>query len=311
VVGPHRVPVVDALDVGPHPVPVDHRRARGLGDALHPAVDVGRHAGDEVLGGGADAVGGPAPPHQLVVVADASGGDDDVGRAVLEVARSVAVGPHPACSVVGGEHGAAHADDRAVLDDELVDLVAEGEAYEPGLLGPLDRLGEDAHDLGPGAPGEVEAWDRVAVAGRTPVTALGPADEGERAEAQSAQVVALLAVGEVDVRPRPLLRPEVLAAPGPVGAVAEAVELGRALPVLPGQLGGVRDAHPPLLGAVDEQQAAERPPGLTAEVVAVLLVEHQHSLAGEGELVGGDQPRQASADHDDVGDEGAHRVSCG
>ena len=153
------------------------------------------------------------------------------------------------------------------------------------------------------------------MAGGPAVAALGPADERQRPQAEVVEVVALLAVGEVDVRPRPLLRPEVLAAAGAVGAVAEAVELRRALPVLPGQLGGVLDAHPPLLGAVDEEQAAERPPRLAAEVVAVLLVEHQHPLAGQGELVGGDEAGEAGADDDDVGGEvgacGGHRVSCG
>ena len=80
VVGPDRVPVVDALDVGPHPVLVDHRRAGVLGDALHPAVDVRGDAGDHVLGRGADALGRPVAAHQLVVVADAAGGDDDGRR---------------------------------------------------------------------------------------------------------------------------------------------------------------------------------------------------------------------------------------
>ena len=87
VVRPHRVPVVDALDVGPHPVLVDHRRAGVLGDALHPSVDVGGDAGDHVLGRGADALGGPVAPHQLVVVADAAGGDDDRRCAELEGRR--------------------------------------------------------------------------------------------------------------------------------------------------------------------------------------------------------------------------------
>ena len=220
------------------------------------------------------------------------------GGAELEVAGRVAGGLHAARGVVVGQHGAADAHDRAVLDDQLVDLVAEREAYEPVRLGPLDRLGEDPHHLGAGAPRQVEAGDGVAVAGGPAVAALGPADEGQRLEAEGVEVVALLPVGEVDVRLRPLPRPEVLAAAGAVGAVAEAVELGRALPVLPGQLGGVLDAHPALLRAVDEEQPAERPPGLAAEVVAVLLVEHEHALAGQGQLVGGDQAGEAGADDD-------------
>ena len=49
---------------------------------------------------------------------------------------------------------------------------------------------------------------------------------------------------------------------------------------------------------------------------AVLLVEHEDALAGEGELVGRDQPGEAGADHDDVGGEAVgggglgHRDSC-
>ncbi len=314
VVGPDRVPVVDALDVGPHPVLVDHRRAGVLGDALHPAVDVRGDAADHVVRGRADPLGGPVAAHQLVVVPDAAGGHHDRRRAQLEVTGGVAGGPHATGGVVVGQHGAAHADDRSVLDDQVVDLVAEGEPHQPGGLGALHRLGEDPHHLRPGAPGEVEAGDRVAVAQCAAVAALGPPDEGQRAQAEGAEVVALLAVREVDVRLRPLLRPEVLAATGAVGAVAEAVELRRALPVLPRELGGVGDAHPALLGAVDEQQPAERPPRLPAEVGAVLLVEDQHPPPGQGELVGGDETGEAGADHDDVGGEGvrgAHGCSCG
>ena len=186
------------------------------------------------------------------------------------------------------------------------------EAYEPCCLRLLDRLGEDADDLGTGAPGEVEARHRVAVAGGAAVAALGPADEGQRPQAEGAEVVALLLVGEPDVRLGPLPRPEVLAATGTVGAVAEPVELRRALPVLPRELGGVLDAHPALLGAVDEEQAAERPPGLAAEVAAVLLVEQQHPLAGQRQLVGGHQAGQAGADDDHVGGEvGVHQRSSG
>ena len=44
--GPDRVPVPDALGVVPHPVAVDEARAGRLGDAEHPAVDVGGNAGD-------------------------------------------------------------------------------------------------------------------------------------------------------------------------------------------------------------------------------------------------------------------------
>ena len=107
------------------------------------------------------------------------------------------------------------------------------------------------------------------------------------------QVVALLAGRELDVRLGPLPRPDVL--------VVEPVEAGRAQPVLEGELAGVLDAHPALLGGVDEEQPAEGPERLAAEVVAVLLVEDQHAPAGLGQLVGGDEAGEAGADDDDVG----------
>ena len=58
--------------------------------------------------------------------------------------------------------------------------------------------------------------------------------------------------------------------------------------------------HPALLGGVDEEQPAERPERLPAQVLLRLLVEQQHPPAGVGQLGGGDQAGQAGADHDDV-----------
>ena len=66
---------------------------------------------------------------------------------------------------------------------------------------------------------------------------LGPPDDGEPAHALRVEPGALLTGGEVDVGARPQPRPVVL----------RAVEAGGALPVLPGQLGRVADAHPSLL----------------------------------------------------------------
>ena len=80
---------------------------------------------------------------------------------------------------------------------------------------------------------------------------------------------ALLAGGEVDVRLGPAARPVVLLA----------VELRAARASPAGQLAGVLDAHPALLGGVDEEQPAERPERLAAEGLLGLLVEQQHPLA--------------------------------
>ena len=120
--------------------------------------------------------------------------------------------------------------------------------------------------------------------------ALGPADEREGLQSALAQPAALLACGEVDVGVRPLPRPVVL---GPV-------EARGAEPVLQRQLVAVADAQPALFGAVDEEQPAERPERLTAEVGGVLLVDDQDAAAAFGELTGGDQARKARSDDDDI-----------
>ena len=57
---------------------------------------------------------------------------------------------------------------------------------------------------------------------------------------------------------------------------------------------------PPLLGRVDEEQPAERPERLPAEVGLGLLLEQEHPPPGVGELRGGDQPGEPGPDDDDV-----------
>ena len=121
-------------------------------------------------------------------------------------------------------------------------------------------------------------------------TALGPADQCERLQAALTQPAALLPRGEVDVGVRPLPRPVVL---GPV-------ETGGAQPVLQRQLVAVADAQPALFGAVDEEQPAERPERLAADVVGVLLVDDQDPAAAFDEFACGDQARQARSHDDDI-----------
>ena len=105
---------------------------------------------------------------------------------------------------------------------------------------------------------------------------------------------ALLAGSEADVGLGPLARPVILLA----------VEAGGAHPVLQGEIVAVADAQAPLLGRIDEHQAAERPERLAAERLLRLLVEQDHALAGVDQLAGRNQPRQAAADHDHV------RIHC-
>ncbi len=78
------------------------------------------------------------------------------------------------------------------------------------------------------------------------------------------------------------------------------VERRGAQPVLQREFVAVVDTEPTLLGTVDEEQAAERPECLPAEVGAVLLVDDQYPLAAIDHLAGGHQAGQARPDDDDI-----------
>ena len=175
--------------------------------------------------------------------------------------------------------------------DQLVDPVPEGEAQPAGRCVLADPSLERLDDARTGAPGEVEAGHRVAVAVRAPVATLGPADDREDPEAHPAQPGSLLAGREGDVRLGPALRPEVL----------RAVELGAAHPVGEGQVDAVLDAHPSLLGGVDEEETAQAPERLAAEGLLALLVDQDHPPSGVGDLCCSREPGQAVAHDDDIG----------
>jgi hypothetical protein len=247
-------------------------------------------AGEQPLRRRAQA-GGPVLPDQLVVAADAAGGDDDGLRRDLELAGRVAGAGLTAGDVAGLEDGAADAGDRAAADDQLVDAVAEQQLQHAPVGRGAHPAGEGLDEARPGAPDDVEARHRVAVAGGGVAAALGPADDREEADALLAQPRPLLPRGELQVGLGPPARPVVL----------RAVEAGGAEPVLPGQLERVAHPEPALLGRVDEEQPAEGPPGLPAEGLLGLLVEQDHPLPRIGQLRGGDQPGQPCPHHDDVG----------
>src|SRR4029078_7889954 len=94
-----------------------------------------------------------------------------------------------------------------------------------------------------GAPGDVEARHRVAVAACVVAAALGPAAHREVAPPALPQPAALLAAREVDVGVSPLPRPVVL---GPV-------ESGGAEPVLKCQLVAVAGDTPAPFGGGDRE----------------------------------------------------------
>ena len=290
VVLPDRGPVAQALGVVPHPVGVDDLAAGRLGDLLHPAVDVGRHAGQHPLRRRSEAVDRPLPAHLRVVAADPARGHDHGLRVVRELGDLVAVGRPAAVGAVGGQHRAADTGHHAVGHDEVVHPVPEPERDQPAL-GRLAHPALERRDHpGAGAPGEVEPRHRVAVPARPAVAALGPADHGEDPHPLVVQPLPLLAGREVDVRLGPLSRP----------VVGLAVELGAAHPVLERQLVGVADAEAALLRRVHEEQPAQRPERLPAQGLLALLVEQEHRLARVGQLRRGDQSGQARSDHDHV-----------
>ena len=117
---------------------------------------------------------------------------------------------------------------------------------------------------------------------------------GKNDSPRSLEPRALLARGELQVGLGPLARPQVFLA----------VEGRSAEPVLPRELERVLDAHATLLGGVDEEQAAERPERLAAEIGFGLLLEDRDALARVDEFAGGDEAGYPGADHDRVGLDG-------
>ena len=97
--------------------------------------------------------------------------------------------------------------------------------------------------------------------------------------------------GEGEVGERPFAAPVIL----------RAVELGGAHPVLAGERGAVVNAQPALLGRVDEEQAAERPPGLTAQARLRLLFDDDDVLARVDEFGSRDEPGETGSDDQGVG----------
>ncbi len=259
------------------------------GGFQHAAVDVIGNAGEHVLRRLAHALG-PVLAHQLMVAAKAAGRDDDGLGLEQEIPEHLARAFLAALDVTRLQNLALHAIDPAAGLAERSDAMAEAERDQPAFLGLAHAPHERRDQAGPGAPGDVEARHRIAVAGGEIAAALGPADDREPAHAHGVQPRPLFAGGEIDIGLGPLARPVVLVA----------VEAGGAEPVLQGKLARVADAKPALLGRVHQHQPAERPKRLASEGGFRFLVEQDHLLAGVGELGGGGQTRETGADDDYV-----------
>src|SRR5712672_822467 len=273
----------------PHPVAVDQPRARGLGDADHPSIDMIGHAGDHAFRRSAKALR-PVLPDQIVIAAHAAGGDDHRLRAQREVADNFARTALAALDMIRREDRAADAIDDAVGDAERIDAVAEFESQAAVRLRlprpPLERLDNPRA----GAPADVKPRHRIAVTHRVVAAALGPADHRKDTVAHGAEPAAFFACRERDISFRPALRPKILIA----------VEARRSHPVLQRQIVAVLDAEPALFGAIDQKQPAERPERLPAEALLALLIDHDDAFAGVGNFGRGDEAGEAPTDHDYV-----------
>jgi len=226
-----------------------------------------------------------------VVAADPAARHDHGRGTQLEVADNVAGAGRPARRGARSQPGAAHTDDGAALHDEGVDAVTVQRRHEPCLHAGAHGFDERLEDAGAGAPGDVEPGHGVAVFERGVTAAFGPADHREEPEALLPQPGPLLSGGEGEVGLGPTPRPVVFLA----------VEPGAGEPVLPGQIKGVVHAQATLLRRVDEEQPAERPPGLPAKGGGGFLLDEEHSFARVDELGRCDEPGEAGPHDDDIG----------
>ena len=252
---------------------------------MHRSVHVCGHPGEHVLRGNAE-TGGPGGAHEVVVSPDAARRDDRRAGADLEVADDVPRRLDPARGGTRLQDRPTCAGDRSVGGDELGHSVA-GEDRDATLAFALfDRGDERCDDTGPGAPGDVESRDGVTGTECSVPPSFGPSDHGEQTHSAVPKPRSLLPGGELQIGLCPSARP----------VVFRAVERGGPEPVLRGEGERIANAHPPLLRGVDEEQAAERPPRLPAEVRARFLVDQDHPATGLQRLTRCDETGEPPSD---------------
>src|SRR5258708_20955713 len=105
------------------------------------------------------------------------------------------------------QHIALHAVDHAAGPAQQRRAMTEAECDQPPLLGLAHPADERLDHARSGAPCDMEARYRIAVAGRKISAALRPADNRENAQALLSQPGALLPRGEIPLGPRPPARP--------------------------------------------------------------------------------------------------------
>ena len=294
MIRPHRIPVLDALDVVPHAVPVDEARTRRLRRDLHRAVDVRGDARDH---------------GRRAACRDARATIRGRGRGCRRCRRRRRSSRSPRSRTIRPP--------RAMRPRRARRRTARGCRRVAPVTVPsaevraVTRCRARIVTRPCASPASTAAWNGATIPGPVPhvmwkrgTELPGPSavypprsaqpTTGKNPTPFSRSHGPLLVVGELQVRLRPPPRPGILVA----------VESGRAEPVLTGEVERVVDAHPPLLGRVDEEQPAERPPRLAAEVRAGLLVDDHDPLARRDRFAGRDEAGQAPADDEDVGGKG-------
>ena len=165
VVGPDRVPVVDALGVVPHPVLVDHAGARGLRRSRASARRRGRGRRRSCACGGVPSALRPVGAHEVVVAADPAGGDEHRRRLERELADR-------ACASSSARAHARSARARSPRTPSTAPSLSVSASTwwrkRSSTQTARRRLAHPPHErldhARAGAPGDVEARDRVAVA---------------------------------------------------------------------------------------------------------------------------------------------------
>src|SRR5262245_784062 len=273
----------------PHAIAIDNGAARCFGDAQHATVDIVGHAANHALRRDSKPLR-PAPTHEIEVAADAARGNDNGLRLEHEATDHAARTGHAAIDFGGLQDVAFYAIDHTRRPRETINAMARAQRDEAQLFALAQAVHEWLDNAWPRAPGHMEARHGVAVPGGGIPAAPGPTNDGKPAHAFGSQPSALFASREANVGLGPLAGPKILLA----------VEAGRSQPVLQCEVVGITDAHTPLLRAVDEEEAAEGPEGLTAEGLLTLLIEHDDALACLDQFASGNKPSDPAADYDRI-----------
>ena len=176
--------------------------------------------------------------HKIVVAADAARRDDHGVRAERELADDLARARLAARNRTRHEDIAIHTGHRAIRRCDGIHAMATPQRN----LSARDAIAHSAYercdDAGPRAPRDVEAWYRIAVAGREGAAPFGPPDDRKETHAARVQPRALFSRGKVDVRLGPPSRPRILIAIKPRGTE----------PIPHGKVARIANAKATLLG---------------------------------------------------------------